>query len=52
MRERGHPMLNDVTYPYGDEKDEWELYEEEQAQIAEHVRTCSKDGFCETCQSL
>jgi hypothetical protein len=45
-------MLEDVTYPYGDGPDEWEEYEKEQEEIAEHVRTCTKDGFCYICQCL
>jgi hypothetical protein len=45
-------VLADITYPYGDGMDEWEEYEREQQEIAEHVQNCKRDGYCYTCQSL
>lgn len=32
--------------------DNWEEYEREEADIAEHVANCKKEGFCYICQCL
>lgn len=32
--------------------DDWEAYEREEAEIAEHVANCTKQEFCYICQCL